>query len=169
MKQPQYIDIPFEEWRQSFSFFTEVSVRFSETDMFGHMNNVTPFIYFEEARIAYFKQRGITAQNSETMTVVASQQCDYMRQVMPYENLRIYVKASGLPEMRPSPFITLEKMSRACRALQVPSLWFKCRRKAAKRSAGRSGRKAFCSPERITISLRDVTSEAPFTYDILTI
>lgn len=94
MKQPQYIDIPFEEWRQSFSFFTEVSVRFSETDMFGHMNNVTPFIYFEEARIAYFKQRGITAQNSETMTVVASQQCDYMRQVMPYENLRIYVKAS---------------------------------------------------------------------------
>lgn len=77
------------------SFFTEVSVRFSETDMFGHMNNVTPFIYFEEARIAYFKQRGMTAQNSETMTVVASQQCDYMRQVMPYENLRIYVKASA--------------------------------------------------------------------------
>ncbi|MBY8913253.1 acyl-CoA thioesterase [Bacillus sp. YC2] len=94
MKKPSYIDMPFEEWRKSFSFFTEVSVRFSETDMFGHMNNVTPFVYFEEARISYFKQRRIKAENTETITVVASQQCDYMRQVMPYENLRIYVKTS---------------------------------------------------------------------------
>ncbi|MGX1763068.1 hypothetical protein ACWIG5_40310, partial [Streptomyces lydicus] len=33
--------MPFQEWKTSFSFFNEVSVRFSETDMFGHMNNVT--------------------------------------------------------------------------------------------------------------------------------
>lgn len=96
MKNPSYIDMPFDEWRKSFSFFTEVSVRFSETDMFGHMNNVTPFIYFEEARISYFKQRRIKAENTETITVVASQQCDYMRQVMPYERLRIYVKTSAV-------------------------------------------------------------------------
>ncbi len=168
MKQPQYIDIPFEEWRQSFSFFTEVSVRFSETDMFGHMNNVTPFIYFEEARIAYFKQQGMTAQNSETMTVVASQQCDYMRQVMPYENLRIYVKAIAAGNAS----VTLHYLGENESGLPCFTgsvVMVQVSKKAAKRSAGRSGRKAFCSPERITISLRDVTSEAPFTYDILTI
>ena len=27
--------------------------------MFGHMNNVTPFVYFEEARISYFKHLGV--------------------------------------------------------------------------------------------------------------
>ncbi|MDE1454521.1 acyl-CoA thioesterase, partial [Bacillus paralicheniformis] len=48
MKLPGYIEEPFDTWCQSFSFFDEVSVRFSETDMFGHMNNVTPFVYFEE-------------------------------------------------------------------------------------------------------------------------
>lgn len=77
-------------------FFNEVSVRFSETDMFGHMNNVTPFIYFEEARISYFKKLNMMNENKQTMTVVASQQCDYLRQVMPYEELRIYVKTSAV-------------------------------------------------------------------------
>ncbi|MGW5978790.1 acyl-CoA thioesterase, partial [Bacillus altitudinis] len=96
MKLPAYIDMPFQEWKTSFSFFNEVSVRFSETDMFGHMNNVTPFIYFEEARISYFKQLNMMSENKQTMTVVASQQCDYLRQVMPYEELRIYVKTSAV-------------------------------------------------------------------------
>ncbi|WP_286058213.1 acyl-CoA thioesterase [Bacillus mojavensis] len=96
MKLPAYIDLPFQKWKESFSFFNEVSVRFSETDMFGHMNNVIPFIYFEEARISYFKHLNMMKQNMQTMTVVASQQCDYLRQVMPYEDLRIYVKTSAV-------------------------------------------------------------------------
>ncbi|MCC8350868.1 MULTISPECIES: acyl-CoA thioesterase [Bacillus] len=96
MKLPAYIDMPFQKWKESFSFFNEVSVRFSETDMFGHMNNVIPFIYFEEARISYFKNLNMMKQHKQTMTVVASQQCDYMRQVMPYEDLRIYVKTSAV-------------------------------------------------------------------------
>ncbi len=96
MKLPAYIDMPFQEWKTTFSFFYEVSVRFSETDMFGHMNNVTPFIYFEEARISYFKKLNMMNEHKQTMTVVASQQCDYLRQVMPYEELRIYVKTSAV-------------------------------------------------------------------------
>ncbi|WHY23319.1 thioesterase family protein [Bacillus halotolerans] len=96
MKLPAYIDMPFQKWIESFSFFNEVSVRFSETDMFGHMNNVIPFIYFEEARISYFKNLNMMKQHKHTMTVVASQQCDYLRQVMPYEDLRIYVKTSAV-------------------------------------------------------------------------
>lgn len=73
MKLPAYIDMPFQEWKTSFSFFNKVSVRFSETDMFGHMNNVTPFIYFEEVRISYFKKLNMMSENKQTMTVVASQ------------------------------------------------------------------------------------------------
>ncbi|BBP91364.1 hypothetical protein BsIDN1_49820 [Bacillus safensis] len=57
MRLPSYIEEPFEEWRASFRFYVETTVRFSETDMFGHMNNVTPFVYFEEARIAFFFQK----------------------------------------------------------------------------------------------------------------
>ncbi|MFN2747736.1 MULTISPECIES: acyl-CoA thioesterase [Bacillus] len=98
MKLPEYIEEPFEKWCRSFSFFDEVSVRFSETDMFGHMNNVTPFIYFEEARISYFKhlQTMDRLGESRTIPVVASQQCDYFRQVMLHENLKIGVKTAAV-------------------------------------------------------------------------
>lgn len=85
MRPPSYIEEPFEEWRASFRFYVETTVRFSETDMFGHMNNVTPFVYFEEARIAFFQKTGIVDKRMkrarETITVVANLQCDYIKQV----------------------------------------------------------------------------------------
>ncbi len=96
MRLPSYIEAPFEEWRASFRFYVETTVRFSETDMFGHMNNVTPFVYFEEARIAFFQKTGIVDKRMkrvrETMTVVANLQCDYIKQVEIGERLRVYVK-----------------------------------------------------------------------------
>ncbi|WP_369678806.1 acyl-CoA thioesterase [Planococcus faecalis] len=33
-----------------------VQVRFSETDMFGHVNNTVPIAYFEFARIEFMKE-----------------------------------------------------------------------------------------------------------------
>ncbi|WP_024427168.1 thioesterase family protein [Bacillus safensis] len=96
MRLPSYIEEPFEEWRASFRFYVETTVRFSETDMFGHMNNVTPFVYFEEARIAFFQKTGIVDKRikrvKETITVVANLQCDYIKQVEIGERLRVYVK-----------------------------------------------------------------------------
>ncbi|MBD3860360.1 acyl-CoA thioesterase [Bacillus sp. 28A-2] len=96
MRLPSYIEEPFEEWRASFRFYVETTVRFSETDMFGHMNNVTPFVYFEEARIAFFQKTGLVdkrmKRKRETITVVANLQCDYIKQVEIGERLRVYVK-----------------------------------------------------------------------------
>ena len=31
------------KWAEDFTFYSEVRVRFSETDLFGHMNNTVPF------------------------------------------------------------------------------------------------------------------------------
>ncbi len=44
MSRYTYID-DFEAWRKSFYFHIDIRIRFSETDMFGHMNNVSSFIY----------------------------------------------------------------------------------------------------------------------------
>jgi len=90
------------EWQEEFKFFVEVTVRFSETDMFGHLNNTVPFTYFEYARIEYMKHMkrfGSTGQSSEQMTkisVVADLQCDYFKQVYFDETLRIYVKTAKI-------------------------------------------------------------------------
>ncbi|WP_077619003.1 acyl-CoA thioesterase [Bacillus sinesaloumensis] len=99
MKHITYID-DIEKWERAFDFYQPIQVRFSETDMFGHLNNTVPFVYFEEARIQYFTYLGFmqkwTADSSETIPVVASQQCDYLKQVFFDEQLKLYVKINQL-------------------------------------------------------------------------
>ncbi|WP_335869142.1 acyl-CoA thioesterase [Bacillus sp. 2205SS5-2] len=96
MKKIAYID-DLLEWKQEFKFSHPVKVRFSETDMFGHLNNTIPFIYFEEARIEYFKSLGFMQEwlkpSYEYIPVVADLQCDFLKQVFFSEDLNIYVKA----------------------------------------------------------------------------
>ncbi|HWK24831.1 MAG TPA: thioesterase family protein [Ureibacillus sp.] len=87
------------KWEEEFKFFVEVTVRFSETDMFGHLNNTVPFVYFEYARIEYMKHIGFMNRSSEELTkisVVADLQCDFLKQVYFDETLRIYVKAARI-------------------------------------------------------------------------
>ncbi len=85
-------------WASEFTYFVPVSVRFSETDMFGHLNNTVVFAYFEYARIEFLKQVGLMndwlSHEGSTIPVVADLQCDYVRQVFFDEKLDIYVKVA---------------------------------------------------------------------------
>jgi acyl-CoA thioester hydrolase len=96
MSKISYID-NLEDWATEFRFFHPIKVRFSETDMFGHVNNTVPFAYFEEARIEFFKSKGFmqvwVKPENDTIPVVADLQCDYLAQVYFGETLKIYVKA----------------------------------------------------------------------------
>lgn len=89
-----------EKWAEAFTFSVPVSVRFSETDMYGHLNNTVTFAYFEYARIEFLKQIGHMADwldpNGTTIPVVADLQCDYMKQVFFDEKLSIFVKAASV-------------------------------------------------------------------------
>lgn len=85
-------------WASEFTFSVPVSVRFSETDMYGHLNNTVVFAYFEYARIEFFKQVGFMNDwlNPEgaTIPVVADLQCDYLQQVFFDEALAVHVKVA---------------------------------------------------------------------------
>lgn len=99
MKKMSYID-DLVSWEEEFENFHEVKIRFSETDMFGHLNNTIPFTYFEMARIDFFKSQGFMQDwvkpENETIPVVADLQCDYLSQIYFDENLKIYVKANSI-------------------------------------------------------------------------
>ncbi|WP_249365507.1 acyl-CoA thioesterase [Cytobacillus citreus] len=87
-------------WEKEFQFYHPIKVRFSETDMFGHVNNTVPFTYFELARIEYFKHLGFMQDwvkpENETIPVVADLQCDFLQQVFFDENIAVYVKANSI-------------------------------------------------------------------------
>lgn len=95
MANIDYIE-DFEQWRSEFHFSIPVYIRFSETDMIGHMNNVSPFIYFEEARIKFLKSLGLfsTGQYEDGVPVAADLQCNYLKQMYFGETIKIYVKAN---------------------------------------------------------------------------
>lgn len=99
MNKVEYID-EIARWEKEFDFFYQVKVRFSETDMFGHLNNTVPFVYFEQARIEYFKSHGFMQDwinpKNQTIPVVADLQCDYLSQIFFDEDLRIFVKANSV-------------------------------------------------------------------------
>ncbi|WP_163970160.1 acyl-CoA thioesterase [Oceanobacillus halotolerans] len=95
MKSVSYIK-SIEDWKSSFSFFTPIKIRFSETDMFGHVNNVSPFIYFEEARIEFLKSVGLFNGSEDGIPIVADLQCDYHKQMFFSDQLRLYVKVNDI-------------------------------------------------------------------------
>lgn len=90
----------FEQWKEGFAFSVPVKVRFSETDMYGHLNNTVNFAYFEYARIEFLKHIGFMSDwldpKGEKIPVVADLQCDYHKQVFFDEELSIYVKAASV-------------------------------------------------------------------------
>lgn len=98
MKQTYIED--FSQWEKDFTYSFPIEVRFSETDMFGHLNNTVTFAYFEQARINYLKSLGLMNDwlnpKSETIPVIADLQCDYMKQVFFDEKIDVYVKVNAI-------------------------------------------------------------------------
>ena len=90
----------FESWALEFKFSVPLTVRFTEIDMYGIVNNAVVISYFEYARIEYFKHIGLMSDwlnpLSETVPVVADVQCDYLKQIKYDEQLIIYVKANSI-------------------------------------------------------------------------
>lgn len=86
------------QWRSEFIFSVPIKIRFSETDMFGHVNNVSPFIYFEEARIEYLKAIELfdNVSNSKFIPIVADLQCDYHEQLYFDNNINVFVKTNQI-------------------------------------------------------------------------
>jgi len=97
VRKLNYVD-NFERWRSEFSFSTTIKVRFSETDMVGHVNNVSAFIYMEQARIEFLEAQGLLTDTlgDEAIVIVADLQCDYHLQMYFNEKIEMYVKVNHI-------------------------------------------------------------------------
>lgn len=87
-----------ESWVKTFRFFTPIRVRYCETDLLGHVNNVSYFMYFEQGRIEYIEHLGITDQlfGEDRMTVVADLQCTYLKPLYLRDPIQLGVRVAKL-------------------------------------------------------------------------
>lgn len=69
---------------------TYVKTRYCETDALGHVNNVSYFIYLEQARVDFFLGSAIVEDVSKWPFVAASVKCDFRRQA--YVNQELAIK-----------------------------------------------------------------------------
>lgn len=92
---PSYIG-NVEEWLKGFHYFDKVKVRFSETDLFGHVNNTVVFIYFEQVRTNFMMEYNLMEQEVEPgvigIPVMANLHCDYLQQAYFNDELEVGCK-----------------------------------------------------------------------------
>src|SRR5699024_11108387 len=94
MRLANYIE-NLDEWKSEFSFSTDINIRFYDTYMYGPVNNVSPFIYFEESRTDYFNSLEYSLDDSScSIPIVADLQCDYHKELYFGDKLKVYVKVA---------------------------------------------------------------------------
>ena len=64
-----------------------IRTRFCESDALGHINNVSFFIYLEQARVDFFMDTQILGNLEEWSFVAASAHCDFKKQAYVNQNL----------------------------------------------------------------------------------
>lgn len=81
----------------SFIFFAEIQIRFSDIDAMGHLNNATYLTYFESARIDFLsKVTPINWDEKKYGLIVARAEINYIAPVFLKDKIRVYVKTNRI-------------------------------------------------------------------------
>ncbi|SDT11546.1 acyl-CoA thioester hydrolase [Paenibacillaceae bacterium GAS479] len=98
MSKGEFMGPDRQAWLDSFQFSIPLKIRYCETDMLGHVNNVSYFMYFEQGRIEYFENLNLTEDlfSDKTVSVVADLECQYLAQIYLKDKLRLHVKIARL-------------------------------------------------------------------------
>ena len=84
---------------EGFHFVHPVEVRFSDLDVFGHVNNAVIFTYFEIARVHYMVTVGVRAANANLQSVAfiaAHLSCDYRKPIFYGQPVEVGARISEL-------------------------------------------------------------------------
>src|SRR4030095_13767420 len=104
---------PVENNSPPFYISTRVQVRFSDCDMFGHVNNAKFITYMEQARVEYFKafdeinflKRG---ENPKLSIILAEITCTFKSPVRLDDNLIVKIRTT---ELKRSSFVMEYEMT----------------------------------------------------------
>lgn len=73
-----------------------VRTRFCESDALGHINNVSYFIYLEQARVDFFMDAEILENLKDWSFVLVSAHCDFIKQAFINQSLLVTTTVSHI-------------------------------------------------------------------------
>ena len=90
MQQPQHL-------RRDYPHFEPISTRWHDNDIYGHVNNVTYYSYFDSAVNSYLIEvGGLDIHNGEVVGFVVSSSCDYFASIAFPERIEIGLRVAKL-------------------------------------------------------------------------
>lgn len=78
------------------TYSTTIELRFSDLDLYGHVNSVVYFSYLETARVKLFKDFFQELTERQIFTVVAHAECDYKLPILFGDELVVSVAVARI-------------------------------------------------------------------------
>lgn len=88
---------PPQHLRRDYRHLQPIITRWHDNDLYGHVNNVTYYSYFDSAVNAYLIERGgLDIHNGEAVAFVVSSSCDYFASIAFPERIEIGLRVARL-------------------------------------------------------------------------
>lgn len=85
------------EKRENYSHFTTISTRWRDNDIYGHVNNVVYYSYFDSAVNEYLIHiGGLDIQNSPIIGVVVESKCQYKKSLTYPEKVEVGLRSDKI-------------------------------------------------------------------------
>lgn len=83
--------------RDAYAAFQGITTRWSDNDLYGHVNNVTYYAWFDTAVNRYLiEQGGLDIHNSPVIAYVVSSSCQYFRAVSYPDSVEVGLRVERL-------------------------------------------------------------------------
>jgi acyl-CoA thioester hydrolase len=83
--------------RNAYFYFSEVTTRWMDNDVYGHVNNVTYYSYFDTIANKYLiEQGGLDIQNAELVGFVVASNCQYLAPIAYPEKIDLGFRVNTL-------------------------------------------------------------------------
>ena len=88
---------PPAELRRAYRYFIDITTRWMDNDLYGHVNNVTSYSYFDTAANRFlFEEGGLDIHKGEIVGVVAESKCSFHSPLAFPEEIEVGVRADHI-------------------------------------------------------------------------
>ena len=86
-----------ENTKQGYSYYLEISLRWKDNDIYGHVNNVNYYSYFDTTANQYLIENGgFNIQNADVVGFVVASKCEYLAPISYPGTITVGLKANKI-------------------------------------------------------------------------